>query len=251
MLRVRGSRHCQNGGARMASLVAILVGGLFANLAAAETSEDLVAMRSASFVSEIASQEAEAVREAKVILRHAQQSARQRAMLRKLAKRKALLHDSKRLRQIADSLAIDGAVEVAEATLEEAEHPIVVDLGERKLHYYDSAGVRLTFPITSPRPSEEEFGVMRVTKKRDQPIWIPTPNQRKLDPTLPKVVRPGPENPLGSRALNLSRGYLRIHGTNEPETIGQAVSDGCYRMYNTHVEMLFDLVDVGMTVMVR
>ena len=82
MLRVRGSRHCQKGGARAAPLAAILVGGLLMSPAAAETSEDLVAMRSASFVSEIAVQEAEDVRAAKVILRHAQQASRQREMLR-------------------------------------------------------------------------------------------------------------------------------------------------------------------------
>jgi lipoprotein-anchoring transpeptidase ErfK/SrfK len=68
---------------------------------------------------------------------------------------------------------------------------------------------------------------------------------------LPGSVGPGPNNPLGTHALNLARPYLRIHGTNEPHTIGHAASDGCIRMHNRHIAILYDLAQVGAQVTIE
>ena len=84
-----------------------------------------------------------------------------------------------------------------------------------------------------------------MTQKREQPIWVPTRNQRRLYRGLPSRVVPGPDNPLGSRAINLAGGNLRIHGTNEPATIGYALSDGCIRMRDVDIEHLFQRIKVG------
>lgn len=176
---------------------------------------------------------------------------RNRQIIRDLTERRQLLEGVANFRPLIDSLTRDKKIAVVDARNEDPDHPIIVDVDARKLHFYSPAGVRLTFPVAVALPEIQEYGVMRITKKRDQPTWIPTPSQRERDPSLPRAVRPGPDNPLGTRALNLSRGYLRIHGTNEPDTVGQAVSDGCIRLTNAHVELLFDLIDVGMKVEIR
>jgi lipoprotein-anchoring transpeptidase ErfK/SrfK len=90
-----------------------------------------------------------------------------------------------------------------------------------------------------------------VTQKRERPIWIPTRNQRRLYRDLPGRVVPGPDNPLGSRAINLAAGNLRIHSTNEPATIGHALSDGCIRMRDVEIEHLFQRVKVGALVIIE
>lgn len=176
---------------------------------------------------------------------------RNRKKIRELSERRELLERVADFRPLIDSLTRDKKIEVADARLEDPAHPIIVDVDARELHFYSPAGIRLTFPVATALPEMQEYGVMSITKKRDLPIWIPTPSQRERDPTLPRAVLPGPDNPLGTRALNLSRGYLRIHGTNEPHTVGQAVSDGCIRLSNIHVELLYELIDVGMKVEIR
>lgn len=183
-------------------------------------------------------------------LRH-QQLAMQLAEQRRQYERFRLAADNEDLSGFAQQIARDPRIAVTPIMGDSVKNEIVVDVDARVLHFHTDSGVRVTFPVATARPDLQEYGVMRITKKRPKPTWIPTPNQRKLDPTLPQVVRPGPENPLGSRALNLSRGYLRIHGTNEPHSIGEAVSDGCIRLANEHVEMLYELVGVGMTVDIR
>lgn len=175
----------------------------------------------------------------------------QLAARRAVLERRSLVADVDRLRPFADAIAADKRIKVSRLRGPAPRHAIVVDVASRELHLHAADGVRISFPVATAEPRFQEYGVMRITKKRTDPIWIPTPNQRERDPSLPQVVRQGPDNPLGTRALNLSRGYLRIHGTNEPETIGLAVSDGCVRLSNTHVELLFDMVDVGMSVEIR
>src|SRR5690606_17841285 len=97
-------------------------------------------------------------------------------------------------------------------------------------------------------------GRLQVARKAEWPRWTPTPTMHASAP-LPAQVAPGPGNPLGARALYLYEGgrdtMLRIHGTSEPWTIGQAVSSGCVRLFNEDVVDLFDRVPIGSTVIFR
>ncbi|HRY04722.1 MAG TPA: L,D-transpeptidase, partial [Beijerinckiaceae bacterium] len=93
-------------------------------------------------------------------------------------------------------------------------------------------------------------GVKTITRKAEWPGWTPPPEMIKRRPDLPKHMEGGPENPLGARALYLGSSLYRIHGTNEPYTIGQNVSSGCIRMMNQDVEDLYDRVRVGTKVIV-
>ena len=90
-----------------------------------------------------------------------------------------------------------------------------------------------------------------VTRKAAWPDWTPPSQMLKRRPDLPRFMRGGPDNPLGARALYLGSSLYRIHGTNEPDTIGQNVSSGCIRMMNEDVEDLYDRVHVGARVIVQ
>jgi lipoprotein-anchoring transpeptidase ErfK/SrfK len=89
-----------------------------------------------------------------------------------------------------------------------------------------------------------------VTMKREWPDWRPPAQMLKRRPDLPRYMAGGPDNPLGARALYLGSSLYRIHGTNEPWTIGQAVSSGCIRMTNEDVTDLYNRVSVGAKVFV-
>jgi lipoprotein-anchoring transpeptidase ErfK/SrfK len=128
---------------------------------------------------------------------------------------------------------------------------IVVRIGERRLYHLTGRNLAVSYPIGAARPGIQFYGRTVVTQKRERPIWIPTPNQRRLYRGLPNRVDPGPDNPMGSRAINLARGNLRIHGTNEPASIGGALSDGCIRMRDVDIEHLFPQVKVGASVFIE
>jgi lipoprotein-anchoring transpeptidase ErfK/SrfK len=133
---------------------------------------------------------------------------------------------------------------------DEAPGTIVIITSDHTLHYIDDYGTRISYPIAVGKEGAKWTGVTTVTHKRKNPDWRPTPNMRAKDPTLPAVVKAGPHNPLGTRAIYLAEGYLRIHGTNSPRSIGKDASSGCYRMYNDDVEELFELVSPGAEVIV-
>lgn len=127
---------------------------------------------------------------------------------------------------------------------------IVIITSDRTLHFISDYGQRISYPIAVGREGSKWTGVTHITHKRKHPDWRPTPNMRAKDPSLPAVVRAGPSNPLGTRAIYLSEGYLRIHGTNAPRSIGKDASSGCYRMYNEDVEELYEMVTSGSEVIV-
>ncbi|WP_019996761.1 L,D-transpeptidase [Aureimonas ureilytica] len=127
---------------------------------------------------------------------------------------------------------------------------IVVFTGARQLFLVTGHERALKYDIAVGKPSEQWFGTSWVSKKRLNPIWVPTPSMREAKPTLPTSVGPGPSNPLGKRAMNLGWGTYRIHGTNSPNSIGSAASAGCFRMRNADVEDLFERVHVGAQVVV-
>lgn len=129
---------------------------------------------------------------------------------------------------------------------------IVASIAQRVVHFCsEDFSIQRAYLTSVPRSAEfERRGRTTITKKRFEPVWIPTPDMRKRDPNLPERVEAGPTNPLGTRALNLGWQYYRIHGIDRPEKVGQAVSSGCFGLYNEKIEELFEMVDVGTQVVV-
>jgi lipoprotein-anchoring transpeptidase ErfK/SrfK len=128
---------------------------------------------------------------------------------------------------------------------------IIVSFGDRRLYHIQAGGTATSYPIAVPREQSRWEGVMTVSQKRINPPWTPTPTMRAENPRLPSWVPGGhPMNPLGSRGLYLGSSMYRIHGTDAPWTIGQAVSKGCIRMYEEDVKYLYDRVPLGTRVTV-
>lgn len=128
---------------------------------------------------------------------------------------------------------------------------IIVSFGDRRLYLITRSGQATSYPIAVPREQSRWEGVTSVSMKRENPSWTPTPEMRRENPRLPSWVPGGhPMNPLGVRALYLGTSMYRIHGTDAPWTIGQAVSKGCIRMYNKDVLDLYPRVPVGSKVTV-
>ncbi|MDO3435782.1 L,D-transpeptidase [Rhizobium sp. CBN3] len=128
---------------------------------------------------------------------------------------------------------------------------IVIATREHTLIYTTSAGEQFAYPIAVGREGKQWYGTTRVVSKRLHPEWRPTASMRQKNPRLPEVVKPGPANPLGTRAIYLADGLLRIHGTNDPSSIGTNASSGCFRMYREDVEELYDMVQPGTRVIVQ
>jgi lipoprotein-anchoring transpeptidase ErfK/SrfK len=128
---------------------------------------------------------------------------------------------------------------------------IVINTAERRLYLVQPGGTALRYGIGVGRDGFRWRGVHRITAKREWPDWRPPAEMRRRRPDLPDYMEGGIENPLGARALYLGSTLYRIHGSNEPETIGQAVSSGCFRMTNEDVVDLYDRVSVGATVVVQ
>jgi lipoprotein-anchoring transpeptidase ErfK/SrfK len=127
---------------------------------------------------------------------------------------------------------------------------IVVNTRERRLYYVLGDGRAIRYGIGVGRDGFTWGGVQRVTEKREWPSWTPPAQMLQRRPDLPRFMPGGPENPLGARAMYLGSSLYRIHGSNEPETIGEAVSSGCFRMTNSDVIDLYDRVKVGAKVVV-
>lgn len=127
---------------------------------------------------------------------------------------------------------------------------VVVDTPNRFLYLVLGNGRALRYGIGVGRPGFEWAGVKTVTRKTEWPDWRPPPEMLKRRPDLPRFMPGGPDNPMGARALYLGSSLYRIHGTNEPETIGQNVSSGCIRMMNDDVIDLYGRVRTGAKVVV-
>jgi lipoprotein-anchoring transpeptidase ErfK/SrfK len=127
---------------------------------------------------------------------------------------------------------------------------IVVNTVERRMYYILGNGRAIRYGVGVGRPGFEWGGTKAITRKAEWPDWTPPPQMLKRRPDLPRHMKGGPENPLGARALYLGSSLYRIHGSNEPETIGQAVSSGCIRMLNDDVIDLYSRVKVGTRVVV-
>jgi lipoprotein-anchoring transpeptidase ErfK/SrfK len=132
----------------------------------------------------------------------------------------------------------------------EAPGTIIINTPERMLYFVEGGGRALRYGIGVGRPGFTWSGVHTVTAKREWPDWTPPDDMLKRRPDLPRHMEGGPENPLGARAMYLGSTLYRIHGSNEPWTIGTAVSSGCIRMRNEDVIDLYDRVKVGAKVVV-
>ncbi|MEH3146166.1 MAG: L,D-transpeptidase [Methylobacterium frigidaeris] len=127
---------------------------------------------------------------------------------------------------------------------------IVVSTVERRLYYVLGGGQALRYGVGVGRPGFTWAGNQTVTMKREWPDWRPPAQMIRRRPDLPRYMKGGPENPLGARAMYLGGSLYRIHGSNEPETIGTAVSSGCIRMTNDDVIDLYARAKVGSRVVV-
>jgi lipoprotein-anchoring transpeptidase ErfK/SrfK len=128
---------------------------------------------------------------------------------------------------------------------------VIVSFGDRRAYLVTATGQAISYPIAIPREQSRWQGVTVVSDKRVNPSWTPTPTMRAENPKLPNFVPGGhPMNPLGVRALYLGSSAYRIHGTDAPWTIGQAVSKGCIRMNNQDVLDLYPRVPIGTRVTV-
>ena len=128
---------------------------------------------------------------------------------------------------------------------------IVVNTAERRLYLVQPGGQALRYGIGVGRDGFRWGGVHKVTAKKEWPSWTPPAQMLARRPDLPRHMPGGIDNPLGARAMYLGSTLYRIHGSNEPETIGQAVSSGCIRMLNDDVVDLYDRVRVGTRVVVQ
>jgi lipoprotein-anchoring transpeptidase ErfK/SrfK len=128
---------------------------------------------------------------------------------------------------------------------------IVVNTTERRLYLVLRNGLALRYGIGVGRDGFRWGGVHRISAKKQWPSWTPPSQMLARRPDLPRHLAGGINNPLGARAIYLGSTLYRIHGSNEPETIGQAVSSGCFRMTNEDVTDLYDRVSVGATVVVK
>ncbi|MEP9348468.1 L,D-transpeptidase [Xanthobacter sp. KR7-225] len=128
---------------------------------------------------------------------------------------------------------------------------IVIRTSERRLYYVTGPGQAIRYGIGVGRDGFRWYGVKSVSAKREWPGWTPPPQMLRRRPDLPRYMPGGIENPLGARAMYLGSSLYRIHGSNEPETIGQAVSSGCFRMTNDDVVDLYNRVRIGATVYVQ
>ncbi|HZR86964.1 MAG TPA: L,D-transpeptidase [Bradyrhizobium sp.] len=127
---------------------------------------------------------------------------------------------------------------------------IVIDTPNKFLFLVEGGGRALRYGIGVGRPGFTWSGVKTITAKREWPDWTPPAEMIARRPDLPRHMEGGPENPLGARAMYLGSTLYRIHGSNEPWTIGTNVSSGCIRMRNEDVIDLYGRVNVGTRVIV-
>lgn len=127
---------------------------------------------------------------------------------------------------------------------------IVIDNASKKLYFVLDGGQAYAYPISIGREGFSWTGTEKITRKQDWPDWHPPVEMRKRDPKLPEKMTGGLRNPLGAMALYLGNTLYRIHGTNDPKTIGRASSSGCFRMLNANVLHLASVAGIGTQVSV-
>ncbi len=154
-------------------------------------------------------------------------------------------------------MADDGRVRANPIPREEVEYTgrfapgtVVVDTNEKRLYFVLPNKRAIKYGVGVGRPGFSWAGQKNISRKAEWPGWTPPPQMLRRRPDLPRHMPGGEGNPLGARALYLGTSLYRIHGSNEPETIGQAVSSGCIRMLNEDVTDLYERVKIGTRVVV-
>jgi lipoprotein-anchoring transpeptidase ErfK/SrfK len=132
----------------------------------------------------------------------------------------------------------------------EAPGTVVIDTGHTALYFVLGQGRAVRYGVGVGREGFTWSGVQTITRKAEWPDWHPPAEMIARQPYLPRFMAGGPGNPLGARAMYLGTSEYRIHGTNDPSTIGKFVSSGCIRLTNEDVADLFSRVDVGTKVVV-
>jgi len=128
---------------------------------------------------------------------------------------------------------------------------IIVVTAERHLYLVQGNGRALRYGIGVGREGFTWQGLVNITRKAEWPDWTPPPEMIARQPYLPRFMAGGPGNPMGARALYISGTVYRIHGTNAPQTIGTAVSSGCFRLTNPELIDLYGRVPIGTKVVVK
>ena len=133
----------------------------------------------------------------------------------------------------------------------EAPGTIIIDTPRRFLYLIQANNTAMRYGVGVGRDGFQWNGLLKITRKQEWPDWTPPPEMIERQPYLPRFMAGGPGNPMGARALYLGNTVYRIHGTNAPETIGHAVSSGCFRLVNEEIEHLYDRVPVGTKVIIQ
>jgi len=131
-----------------------------------------------------------------------------------------------------------------------AKGSIIISTKRNELYYVLGSGKAVMYRVATARKGFEWSGTHKVSSKTQWPDWRPPSEMRARHPELPVFMAGGPKNPLGARAMYLGSSIYRIHGTNEPKSIGKSASSGCIRMLNEDVTELYRLVKIGTEVTV-
>ena len=152
-----------------------------------------------------------------------------------------------------DSVELDPQFRKTAVLYRTSEPPgtIIISTKDRHLFLVQGGGRALRYGIGVGRDEFQWQGLVNITKKAEWPDWTPPPEMIQRQPYLPRFMAGGPGNPLGARAMYLGTTVYRIHGTNRPDTIGTAVSSGCFRLVNADVADLYERVPVGTKVIIR
>ena len=156
--------------------------------------------------------------------------------------------DSVKVKGLFDMLALQRGV----VPFETKEKPgtVIVFTKERKLYLVLGPGQAMRYGVGVGRDGFTWHGIHTVTNKREWPDWRPPPEMIKRQPYLPRHMKGGPGNPLGARAMYLGSTIYRIHGTHDPDSVGEADSSGCIRLTNPDIIDLYERVKVGAKVIV-
>src|SRR5579862_4826209 len=148
---------------------------------------------------------------------------------------------------------LTGAYEKQEVFFRTTEAPgtIIIDTKGRFLYLLQGNNRALRYGIGVGRDGFQWSGLQKISRKQEWPDWRPPPEMIERQPYLPRFIAGGPGNRLGARAMYLGGTVYRIHGTNQPDTIGTAISSGCFRLVNADVADLYDRVPVGTRVIIR
>jgi lipoprotein-anchoring transpeptidase ErfK/SrfK len=131
-----------------------------------------------------------------------------------------------------------------------AKGSVIINTKTNELFYVLGYGKAVKYRVATAKKGFEWKGMHKVSRKGVWPDWRPPVEMRQRKPELPVFMAGGPKNPLGARAMYLGSSIYRIHGTNEPSSIGKAASSGCIRMLNSDVTELYTLVKIGSEVTV-